>query len=418
MSRRSSFFLISYREAKGAAIIVATLGWLAVVAFVGLGAGDRSAFGPLKWADFVHFYTLGDVARTRQGGLLFDSSRLHVRQSSLVPASKADGFVPVYGPQTALIFAPLSVFPYLVAGTLWALLTVWIYAWAVWLSWRPIRQALPDRVFLIAATMAFPPVWQLVIYGQTTAVLLLAFAGGLWGLERNRPLLAGIALSLISVKPQWCLVLAVIAILGRDGRVLAGMLIGISIQVAAVIAVFDVSVLPAYAEAIRGIPRVSALLEPDAYKMHSYRALTRLFPPPLDWGVWGAVAAITVWRSAQVWRDRSHPWRVRFGVLIIASALVNPHLTVYDVTVLVLPLLWIGGWLLAQPRDSTWFWQRCCWLSVALLVPTARVIPVQATPILLAELLFRLDRIVRSAPATPGNGDRKYDGYPRASSQR
>lgn len=404
MSNRRNPFFVSYREAKGAAIIVATLGWLAVFAFVAIGSGERSAFGPLKWADFVHFYTLGDVARTHQGDLLFDSRALHARQSALVPASRDDGFVAVYGPQTALIFAPLTVFTYVPAGALWAVLTLGIYAWAVWLAWRPAREALPDRLFLIAAALAFPPVWQLVMYGQTTAVLLVAFAGGLWALEHDRHLLAGIALSLITVKPQWGLVLAPVSILAGDWRMIAGVVIGVGIQIIAVVAVFDISVLHAYAEVLRSIPSVTALLEPDAYKMHSFRALTHLLPTSLDWAVWAVLSAVTVWVAARFWRDRLKPWRVRFGVLVIASALVNPHLTVYDVTVLVLALLWIGGWLLTQPHESTWFWQRCYWLAVALLIPTAKFVPFQVTPILVAELLFRIDRITGSDRQLPSHG--------------
>ena len=401
MSNRRNHFYVSYREAKGAAIIVATLGWLAVLAFVAIGSGERSAFGPLKWADFVHFYTLGDVARTHQGDLLFDNQALHARQSALVPASSDDGFVAVYGPQTALIFAPLSVLSYIPAGALWAVLTLGIYAWAVWLAWRPSREVLPDRVFLIAAALAFPPVWQLVMYGQTTAVLLVAFAGCLWALEHDRHLLAGVALSLITVKPQWGLVLAPVFILAGEWRMIAGVLIGVGIQIIAVVAVFDVSVFREYVEALRSLPSVTALLEPDAYKMHSFRALTNLLPTSFDWAVWAVLTLITVWGAARLWRDRSKPWRVRFGVLVIASALVNPHLTVYDVTVMVLPLLWIGGWLLTEPRESTWFWQRCCWLAVALLIPTASFIPFQITPILVAELLFRIDRVVRSGSQPP-----------------
>ncbi len=64
---------IGYREAKGHAIIFACVGWLSVLSFGLLGTGDRSIFGPLKWSDFVHFYTLGQIARTGPPSLLYDA---------------------------------------------------------------------------------------------------------------------------------------------------------------------------------------------------------------------------------------------------------------------------------------------------------------------------------------------------------
>ena len=413
MTIRRPAYLISYREARAHAIIVASLGWLAVVAFVAIGDGDRSVFGPLKWSDFVHFYALGDAARTGDAAALFDSHALYARQSALVPAAKGDGFVAVYGPQTALIFAPFSLFDYVTAGTLWTLLTLAVYCWAVRLAWSPLRSVLPDRTFVTAAALAFPPVWQLAMYGQTTAVVLLGFAGGLWALERRRPVLAGVALSLIAIKPQWALLLVVVTVFGREWKLIAGALVGLSLQAALVVVVFGPSVLSGYAAAIARIPRVTGLLEPDAYKMHSLTALTSLFPGPLDWIIWAVLTLIVATLVTRTWRDARLSTRMRFGVLIAASALVNPHLTVYDAAVLVLPAVLIGGELsqgvargdsgtaavMTEQGGGAWFWQRCYWIAWALLLPTAKILKVQATPILLAELLFRTMRAVRSVPA-------------------
>ena len=84
--------------------------------------------------------------------------------------------------------------------------------------------------------------------------------------------------------------------------------------------------------------------------------------------------------------------------MVLASALVNPHLSVYDVTVIALPILWIGGWLHLDGREIAWFWQRCYWLTLATLLPTARLISVQLTPILLAELFLRIVIAIRHTP--------------------
>jgi hypothetical protein len=94
---------IRYEDAKTHALVLAGVGWLFVVLSVGLGSTNRSRFGPLKWTDFVHFYTLGDIARSRDRALLYDEHAQHVRQVALVPDS--DENVPSRGPQVSLIFA-------------------------------------------------------------------------------------------------------------------------------------------------------------------------------------------------------------------------------------------------------------------------------------------------------------------------
>jgi hypothetical protein len=395
MSPRLPSIVIAYKEARGHAIVLASLAWLGVAAFGLIGDGDRSVFGPLRWTDFVHFYTLGDVARLGDPGTLFDSRALYARQVSLVPASQGDGFVAVYGPQTALLFAPFTLAGYRAAGFLWMLVTLAIYGWCMWVAWSPLRGVLPDRLFLVAGAMAFPPVWEIALYGQTTAIVLLAFGAALWALARGRPILAGAALSLLSIKPQWALVLTVVCVCAGEWALIAGAVVGLAAQGAAATAVFGASVWTAYAAAVGSLPRVAGLLEPDASKMHSLRAITGLLPDRLDWTVWAIAAAAVTMLVVWIWRDSALSLRLRFGVLILASALVNPHLTVYDAAVLAPAALLIGGELMTSARDAAWFWQRCYWISLALLFPIAKVLKVQATPILLVELLFRTVRTLR-----------------------
>src|SRR5436190_9675769 len=86
---------VPYRFARRAAITGATVAWIAMAAFIALGPTSRSIFGPMKWADFPHFYALGAAAHAHRGDLLYDGRRLDALQRSLVPESAGDGFVPV-----------------------------------------------------------------------------------------------------------------------------------------------------------------------------------------------------------------------------------------------------------------------------------------------------------------------------------
>ena len=116
--------------------------------------------------------------------------------------------------------------------------------------------------------------------------------------------------------------------------------------------------------------------------------------------MWRTELAGGVLVATRVWTDPRVPLSMRFGILMLASAVVNPHLMIYDVTVLALAAVLMGGYLNTQ-GGSHWFWQRCYWASVALLLPTARILIIQATPILLGELLLRSARRATTTAGRP-----------------
>lgn len=131
-------------------------------------------------------------------------------------------------------------------------------------------------------------------------------------------------------------------------------------------------------------------LESKPYMSHSLRAVTRLLP---DWAglpLWAVLAAVVLWYTVKTWKSEA-PLRVRMGVVILASLLVNPHVIVYDVTLLVLPLVWFGAYVLepARAAHAPAFGRMVYWLFAALFVPTAALVGVQASvPIMLGLLLF------------------------------
>jgi hypothetical protein len=82
---------------------------------------------------------------------------------------------------------------------------------------------------------------------------------------------------------------------------------------------------------------------------------------------------------------------------------VNPHLIIYDAAVLALPLIWFGAWMqepARQPQAAT-FWTTVYWLFAALLMPTAAVVWVQASVLLMAWLFVQVTgRATAPAPGT------------------
>jgi hypothetical protein len=77
----------SPRQATAHAVLLAACSWVAAGVAILAGPGDRSIAGPLKGADFVHFYTLGHLAASDRVESIYDMQALHDAQVVLVPES-------------------------------------------------------------------------------------------------------------------------------------------------------------------------------------------------------------------------------------------------------------------------------------------------------------------------------------------
>ncbi len=392
---------ISAREACVHAAILAVVLWSLAV-FLWAWPGPRDAFGTLKGADFVHFYTLGHLALVRDAATLYDAASQYALQTSLVPASAGDYFVPVYPPQTALVFAPLAALPYGWAVAAWIALTIVVYGTVVRSASFGARGVLADRRVVFLAAAAFPPFWNLVLHGQTTIVPLAAFALGDRWLLRHRRFLAGVVLGLIAIKPQLGLVMAVVFLVCGEWFVLLGAAVSVAVQGLASAWVFGSSVLTAYAQVARRLPELAPLLEPRPYQLHSIRAVTSLLPDPLGTIAWVALSAVVTWVAVRAWRSTA-PVEVRFAIVVMASVLVSPHVTIYDATILALPILRLGVWMEAgaAPRLRPTYWPLVYWLFVGFLVPWAGLIRLQVSVVILSALFWYAATEVRSVAAPP-----------------
>ncbi len=141
--------------------------WVTALVILAGGTTYRDPFDQLKWTDFVHFYTLGHIARNGPVSDLYNPQTQYEHQVALVPASAPEHYLPVYPPQVALVFAPLGNLPYHLAAVLWALVNIVVYGGAVYLAWRPMRHVLAPYALVGIAAAAFPPFWNLILHGQT-----------------------------------------------------------------------------------------------------------------------------------------------------------------------------------------------------------------------------------------------------------
>ena len=377
--------------------MVAVILWIVAGVISFAGTSDRSIAGPLKGADFIHFYTLGHLASSHRISEMYDPALLHEAQAKLLPESAPEIYPPVYPPQAGVMFAPVTGLSYRRALFIWSVITIAGYALIVWSTWKALSDRLPDRMFVIAAAAAFPPFWSLILHGQVAVILLAAFWAGWLALERHRPWLAGFAFGLLAIKPQFGIPLAVVVLAASEWAMLAGAVTSVMAQAVVVWMVLGSEAFTAFADSIPTTIAYADLLEAKPFMSHSLRALTRLTPNWIGLPMWAGLAVIVLWFTVRAWKSGA-PLRVRLGVVVLAATLVNPHVIIYDLTVLALPLLWCGAYLQepARQEHAGRYGVAVYWLFVLTFMPTAAAIGVQVSVFVMLWLLILVVRAVEA----------------------
>jgi len=396
---RSRMAASSKRRTRRHVMLVALMIGAAAIMVGAIDRATRRTEGPLRGADFVHFYTLAHLASTHRVSALYDMKALHEAQVALVPESKNFLYPAVYPPQIPLLFAPVAGMSYETALAVWTVLTIVGYAVILWSAWKPVSALLPNRGLLAVTALVFPPFWMLVMYGQISIVILAAFWAGWMALERGQRVLAGVAFGLLATKPQFGIPLAVVVLARREWGMLGGALISTGLQAAAVWAVLGADAFRGFASTLGVTAGNVDLLEAKPIYSHSLRMITRLLPNEIGIPLWIAAVVIVLWYTARVWKSEA-PVRVRVGMIILASVLVNPHAIIYDAIVLALPLIWFAAYVQEDSHRAfaARFWKIVCWLFAAFLVPTSEAIGLQLSVLLMIWLLVLIARAVLTAP--------------------
>lgn len=365
------------------------------------GLADRN--GLVKGTDFLHFYTLGTLALQGRGDLLYNMRAQADVAHELVAQAPDSVYVPLYGPQVSMFFAPLARLPYGEALTAWLALNVLIYAFCCHAVWKtcPGLQALRWTVLILA--IAFPGLFHLLAWGQTSGLALLCFTLALLALWSDRRFLAGLAIGMLIFKPQLGLAAAIVFLLAGQWTLVAGAATAACVQLAVAWMHYGTAVMQDYGRALIHVGNVLPLLEPRLYQTHSLRSFWSLLLPwpraALALYVLSALAALAL--AVRVWKKESS-LPVRFSALLLASVLVSPHLTVYDLVILAPAFLLLGDWALThrEPRFAPRLEQLLyiCY-PLFLLGPLARITHLQLSVVAMTALLWTCWQISRLSPS-------------------
>jgi hypothetical protein len=391
---------ITARRLRAHGLILALCLW-SVYAWNIAAPGLLDRAGNLKGTDFLHFYTLGTIALSHQEASLYDSAAQSILVAQRVPIAAGIRYLPLYPPQVSMFFAPFAWTSYSAALTAWLLLSSLIYFLCCYSVWRALP-ALRQRGLTIAIlAFAYPAFWHLIAWGQTSALALACFTLTYFALRAKHEFLAGLAFGCLVFKPQLALAGTIIFAVTLHWRIIAGAFISATAQLAAAWIYYGPGPLREWLRALRHVPEELSLFEPRLYQTHCLRTFWKMFIPSssVSLALYLISAAVVLAFTVACWRSRL-PLSVRYAAVLLASVLVAPHLTVYDLVILAPAFLLLGDWIAAQPENSAaQYFKLLLYLAFALplLGPLARWTHFQlSVPVMLA-LLYGIWKLRRTS---------------------
>lgn len=326
--------------------------------------------------DFLHFYVQGAITHAHDAHALYDLDAMASVADRLAPVAVGRQFPPVYPPQVGLLFVPLSWLGYEAALYVWLGVSMIVTALCGWLVWRTHRAERLSGWTATVLLLGAPGLHFMFSFGQVSSIALVCFTALWLALASGRPFAAGLAIGALAYKPQLGVVAAFICVFGGEWRMVAGAAASVALQALLVLFYWGTSIVPAYLHALIRLPSVIDAMEPDKALMHSWRSLF------LQLGLSSTTAlavsllcsVATVALAVSAWRTRG-PIALRYGVLVLATVLVNPHVFGWDL-LLLLPALFV-----------TWDWStmhanaRVTWLTALVYAAPIVTVAVPALPV-------------------------------------
>ncbi|MBI4642335.1 MAG: DUF2029 domain-containing protein [Deltaproteobacteria bacterium] len=365
--------------------------------------------------DFSYCWSAALLALSGEPEAVYDFSRLaamelaHFQVKALLPW--------LYPPTYLLLVLPFGLLPYHAALAVWLSTSLTGYLFI-------IRRIAPHpRVLWF--TLAFPAIFMNLFYGQNGFLSGIFLGGGLLLLDRS-PWGAGLLLALLTYKPHLAVLVPVALVAGRRWRALLAMLAWTAALFLATALALGTQVWIAFFNHI-----YTAMKTLEAGGLKIFWIMSSAFAAVLLGGggvvsariLQGAAmliaAAFVVW----VWRREAAP-PIRNAALVLGILLFIPYGYVYDLTLLALPMAWLGwegftrGWL---PGEKTCL--LLGWLAPLVLPLLAMTTHVQIFPLVLMALMFLvLRRTVRESPSltahlemtgqNSGNSEKEASPFP------
>ena len=312
--------------------------------------------------DFVSFYAAGQFTLRGMPALAYDGPATNAAQHAL--AQLQGGFLGFYYPPMLLpLCAAVATLPFGLAWLVWSLGGYLPLALA-------LRRLLPQRWAWLPLLSA-PAMVITWANGQSGFLPAACLAWGAVLLER-RPLLAGVCLSGMIVKPHMAVAAPVALLAARRGRAVAGFAAGTVGQVVITLTLFGVAPWRGFVSGAAVAQNAATHFAPHWHKLLSLITAFRLLGAPLGVAVALQLVGSLVGLAVVAWVALRRPGAVaEMAVAAAATPLIAPHVLDYDLPILLLPMAWV----IARAQLDGWRdWEKLTLASLYVLPLFARLL--------------------------------------------
>ncbi|WP_175975881.1 glycosyltransferase family 87 protein [Burkholderia sp. BCC1047] len=315
--------------------------------------------------DFAVFWTAAQLVLQGHAATAYDPAAFMQAELAQFGAYLQHQPLPWLYPPTMLLFiAPAALVPFLPAYLLFSAGSLLCYAFAV-SRLSGLRAHLPRPRAALLVMVAYSAVFLSALFGQNSILTAGLAALALHLLDR-RPVIAGLLIGLLAIKPQLAVVFPFVLIAARAWRAFAAAAVSATLFAAAGVSLTGPAVLSGLAHTMSTVRDQHFMLPSYWLASPTPFAALRLagMPIPVALAAQAAVAVLAIAAAVDVWR-RTRDMRLRGAALAVATLLTTPYLWGYELT-------WLGVaifCLIAYCLDEGWLPGEQATVVLAWLLP-------------------------------------------------
>lgn len=296
-------------------------------------------------SDFIGFYSIGRIAQEQGPAYVYDPALQQQIQQEVVGFELAPGQVLInqHLPFLIPILQSLVSQDYVASFHRWNILMLLLYIIGIVLLSSLLKSRGLDRGMILQTSLGcllFYPLFFSFLNGQDTAIAFLGLSIWVFGLMTGRDMLAGLGLSLVTVRPHIAIVMA-IPMFFRRRKVFWGFAIGSGILGLISVALLGMQGTRQFIDIlfISAEGQWYGLNEEHMFNLIGLllRILPWLSKDTIHIIGWVTYAA-TIIGLCNPRRNNPELKTGGFGLFVIAALFVAPHLHYHDLTLLLIPI--------------------------------------------------------------------------------
>ena len=323
--------------------------------------------GPIIGGDFIVFNFAAQVAGGPDMAAIYEMANLKAMLETAYPGRGELNFAWMYPPTMSLLIEPFGKGPYVVSLILWIVTFGGLYA-------AMMRRLWADKWALLFTATA-PATFQAIITGQNgfLTASLLAIAGAF---ADRRPIIAGIAAGLLTVKPQLGLLIPIAFLAAGCWRAFFAAGVTATLLALASLFAYGPETWAGFFESVAAhSARMSGAGFPY-YKLVTHYGFATMIgaPSAIASAIQLAASVMLAAYVFFVWR-RVRDWDLRAAALSTAAMLATPYAFYYEFVIMAPAMLLIArraagtGWLPYERISLVAVW------AAPLMMPGLREAP-------------------------------------------